>query len=407
MNRFAIIARHEFLTIVRRSAFVLLSLGVPLVAGIVVLILNLTAPTSTEALAQLAQPKAPTAPQGYVDHAALITTIPSALQSSFVRFDSEAQAGQAAARGEVDGYLVVPADFVQNGEITYFSRDYSPLSSDARVEAFQYVVYANLVGSPQLALMLWQPANITELALEGQAVADTGTMGSFWLSYAMVMILLLSLSMASGWLLQSVTNEKDTRMLEVMLSSVSPTQMLLGKVIGLGLAGLAQVVLWMVSAAVLLALGGRGLSVPQGFSVTPVTVLWAIVFFTLGYAVYAALIGGLGALAPSLRDASSATFLVYAPLIVPLWFLTSIVNQPNGALTVVLSLFPLTAPTVMMARLVRAAPPLWQMLLATVLLLVAVYVVTRGVARLFRAQTLLSGQPLSFARLREALAAKD
>ncbi|MHB0875568.1 MAG: ABC transporter permease [Anaerolineae bacterium] len=403
MSGTMIIARHELLTVIRRRSFILLSVGLPLLAGIIVLFLNLASGPTTEALTELTQPKAPTAPQGYVDHAGLIADIPEPLQASFVRFSSEAEARQAASRGEVEGFLVVPADFIEKGEILFYSRDFNPLGADQRVSAFRYLVVANTVGDPQLASLLWQPANVTELTLEARQETDTSGMATFWLPYAILMILFLSLSMASGWLLQSVTNEKDTRMLEIMLSSVSPAQILMGKTVGLGIAGLAQVVLWLVSAALLMALGGRGLSIPEGFSITAGTVIWAIVFFVLGYAVYAALIGGLGALAPSLRDASSATLLVYLPLMVPLWFLSSIVNQPNGLLAVALSLFPLTSPVVMVARLVRVAPPAWQMGLSTVLLLLTAYGVTRLVARLFRAQTLLSGQSLSFAHLRDAL----
>ena len=406
MNATMIIARHELLTVVRRKAFILLSVGLPLAAGLIVMLLNLAARPTAAALEELTQPKLPTAPQGYVDRAGLISEMPEQMRSSFVAYATEAEARLATSRGEVDGFLVVPADFVAQGKVIYYSRDFNPLGADERVSAFRYLVFANLVADPQLASLLWQPANVTELALEGRQETDTSTEATFWLPYAILMILFLSLSMASGWLLESVANEKDTRMLEIMLSSISPTQMLVGKALGLGVAGLAQLVLWLVTAATLLTLGGRGLSIPAGFEITPGTIVWAVVYFLLGYAVYAALISGLGALAPTLRDASSATFLIYLPMIVPLWFLNSIVSQPNGPLAVILSIFPLCSPVVMVARMVRVAPPLWQMGLSTVLLLLTAYGVTRMAARVFRAQTLLSGQSLSLASLRAALSGK-
>ena len=307
--------------------------------------------------------------------------------------------------GEIDGFLVVPATLLQQGEVIYYSRDFSPLSVDKRVAAFQYVVLANVAGSESLGSLLWQPARIREVALETNQEADTSRMATFWLPYAVLMILFLSLSMASGWLLQSVTTEKDSRVLEILLSTVSPGELLVGKTLGLGVTGLIQVALWMVTAVGLVRLGGHGLSIPAGFDISAGTVVYGVLFYLLGYALYAAMIAGLGALAPSLRDAGQVTFVVYMPMMIPLFFLNTIANQPNGGLAVSLSLVPFTAPVVMLARMVRVAPPVWQVALSALLLAVTAYGVMRLAGRLFRAQTLLSGQALSWGGLVGALRA--
>jgi ABC-2 type transport system permease protein len=188
-----------------------------------------------------------------------------------------------------------------------------------------------------------------------------------------------------------------------MLSSISPLEMLAGKAIGLGAAGLLQLAIWLLAGNLLLGVAGSALSLPAGFSLGTSAIAGGLLFFLLGYALYAALIAGLGALAPSLRDASQATIIVYIPLMVPLWLINSIMMQPNGAVAVALSIIPFTSPVVMAARLVRVSPPLWQVVLAAALLLVTAYGTLRLVARLFRAQTLLSGQPVSIANLRAAL----
>mgnify|MGYP005841428429 CR=1 FL=1 len=401
MNSVLLIVRHEFLTTIRRRSYAVAVFGLPLIAAAIILVRSLVA-GSSGAVSEFALPKAPAAPQGYVDHLGLLTTVPEPLAPAFVAYASEEEANQATAQDAIDGYFVIGDDFLDSGELIYYSREFNPLGAEARAQAFPYLVTVNLVDDPQLAALLWEPASLTEIALQARESTATGDIGSYWLPYAILIMFLVSLSMSSGWLLSSVTNEKDTRMLEVMLSSVSPFEMLLGKTIGLGAVGLLQVVVWLFASNLLLRLSG-GLALPAGLEIGTSTLAWGLLFFLFGYALYAALVAGLGALAPSLRDASQATFLLYIPLMLPLWFVNSIITRPNGALALILSIFPFTAPVAMIARVARVSPPAWQLLLAAVLLLVAAYGTMRLVARLFRAQILLSGQSLSLARLRAAM----
>ncbi len=117
----------------------------------------------------------------------------------------------------------------------------------------------------------------------------------------------------------------------------------------------------------------------------------AVVFFLLGYFIYASLMAGLGALMPGTREAAQYTFFIILPLIVPLWLNTAIALEPDGTLAVVLSLFPLTSPVTMIMRMTATDVPFWQVLLAFVLLIAAAVVVIVLVSRVFRAQSLLSG----------------
>jgi ABC-2 type transport system permease protein len=131
--------------------------------------------------------------------------------------------------------------------------------------------------------------------------------------------------------------------------------------------------------------------------------VWAVVFFLLGYSVYASLMAGLGALVPNLREASQATILVIFPLIIPIFLLSLLIDQPNGMLAIILSIFPLTSPVAMMTRLSSGPVPFWQPALAALLLALTAIFVVRSVARMFRAQTILSGQPFSRKVFFEAL----
>jgi ABC-2 type transport system permease protein len=213
--------------------------------------------------------------------------------------------------------------------------------------------------------------------------------------------------MSASLLLNSVTKEKENRVLEILMSSVSSRQLLTGKITGLGIASLFQAVIWVGTGFAVLRLSGRSFDISHAFQLPLSFLAWGFIFFVLGYALYASLMASVGALVPNLREASQATFIVIIPLVIPLMAISIIIRDPNGALATILSLFPLTAPVTMMTRLAATSVPLWQTTLAAILLALTAVWIVRAVANMFRAQTLLSGQPFSLQRLFRALAGKS
>ena len=136
-----------------------------------------------------------------------------------------------------------------------------------------------------------------------------------------------------------------------------------------------------------------GLGLPPGFA------LWAVLFFLGGYVVYSSALGALGALAPNMREGSQFTFVFLIPLLTPVWLNYVFTEQPDGPLATILSLFPLTAPTAMVARLAAGGVPFWQAALSLVGLAVTAYFFIHLAARFFRADTLLSSGSLSWRRI--------
>ena len=180
--------------------------------------------------------------------------------------------------------------------------------------------------------------------------------------------------------------------MEILMVSITPTQMLAGKIIALGLVGLLQTVIWMGTGYGLLLLGKTSFNLSAAFQLPISMLIWGIVFFILGYALYASFMAGVGALVPNLREASQATTVMIIPLVIPLMLLNVLINDPNGTISTVLSLFPLTSPVTMMTRLSAGNVPLWQPFLAAFILAITAYLAVRAVAGMFRAQTLLQGQ---------------
>ena len=221
----------------------------------------------------------------------------------------------------------------------------------------------------------------------------------------MVVLLYMSFMINANLLAESVSSEKENRTIEILMVSISPSQMLIGKIIALGTAGLVQIIVWVGTVMVLINLGGQTLALPQGFTIPVSILVWGVVFYLLGYAVYGSLMAGVGALTSRMKEASSASFLILSPLMVGylIGILAPLAEETQGLLPVILSMFPLTAPVLMMMRLTDGSVPLWQLLLSAALMLATAYLIVRAVAAMFHAQNLLSGQPFSPKRFFRAL----
>jgi ABC-2 type transport system permease protein len=221
----------------------------------------------------------------------------------------------------------------------------------------------------------------------------------------MVILLYVTFMMNANLLAESVSKEKENRTIEILMVSISPEQMLAGKIVALGTAGLIQVILWVGTALVLINVSGQSLALPQGFTIPASILFWGVAFYLLGYAVYGSLMAGVGSLTSRMKDASQASFLILSPLMVGylIGLLAPLAEETQGLLPVALSMFPLTAPVLMMMRLTDGTVPLWQLLLSAALMLGTAYLIVRAVAAMFHAQNLLSGQPFSAKRFFRAL----
>jgi ABC-2 type transport system permease protein len=129
-------------------------------------------------------------------------------------------------------------------------------------------------------------------------------------------------------------------MIEIMMLATTPRQLLAGKFMGLGLIGLLQAILWLGTGFVLLRFSGTTFQIPEAYQLPISFLIWGLIFFLLGYAVFASLMAGIGALVPNIREASQVTLIVMAPLLLPLMLISVLVRDPNGGLAVGLSLFP-------------------------------------------------------------------
>lgn len=410
MNKTLLVLRHEIFTVVSRPSFLFGVFGIPLLGALAFFVAGrINQNQSAQSVVQqiMTNPPAQLA-EGYVDQAGIIQALPAGMpEGLLVAYPDEAAARAALDAGEIGDYYIVPADYIASGEIIQVRPDFNPLSGFSQSDMFEWVVRVNLLGGDaQLAALSNGPLDLQQVNLSPEPQRDENNALTFFLPYGVTMLFYIVILGAASLLLSSVTKEKENRIMEVLMISVTPQQLLTGKIIGLGVVGLLQTIVWVGAGRALLAAGGRTFNLPETFQLPPSFLVWGLVFFLLGYAVYASLMAGLGALVPNLREASQATMVVILPLMVPLFLINVLIELPHGAVSTALSLFPLSAPVVMMTRLSAGGVPWWHPPLAAVLTALTAALVVRAAAGMFRAQALLSGQPFSIKLFFKALVGK-
>jgi len=215
----------------------------------------------------------------------------------------------------------------------------------------------------------------------------------FLLPFALGLLLGLAIVIGGQYLLQGVTEEKESRILESMLCNVSPEELLCGKLIGLGGAGLTLVGGW-----ILLVTGVMGSAAPAmgllKVSLPPGVIAVMIVYFLLGYLFYGSLMMGIGAIASNMREAQQFSVWFTFMTFIPFYLLTTLIGHPDSPLAVALSLIPPTAPVSSMLRLAAPAAhvPVWQVALSLALLAGSALGVLMLSARLFRVGMLMYGK---------------
>jgi ABC-2 type transport system permease protein len=412
MRKILLVFKNEIVTLVSRPSFWLALVGLPLVGALIfagVGAINKNA-SATQVVGEVINGPQDTRPEGYLDLGGIIQQIPeSVLPGTFVAYPDETSARQALAAGDISAFYIVPANYLQSGKITYIRPDFNPLaSSGAQSDLFTWVVQVNLAGGDILfANLVNGPLKVDDISLAVVAAPDENNPLALWTPYIITIIFYMLIVGSASLLLSNISKEKENRVMEVLLTSVKPSQLLTGKILGLGIVGLGQTLFWFGTSTILLNMSGRTFNLPSNIHLPVSFLLWGLIFFVLGYAVYASLMAGLGALAPNLREASQATFVITLPLMVPLFLSSSVFMQaPNGAIATILSLFPLSAPVAMMARLSAGGVVWWQPLLAMILLVGTAVLIVRLVAGMFRAQALLSGQVFNMKTYFRALAGK-
>jgi len=413
LNKIAIIAQHEYLTNLRRAGFIIMTALIPLLGLIALLVGAFFGGQAMEFLSdQLGMD-----PQevGVVDQTAgYFTPVIEDYQDRYHLFPDEQAGRTALLADEITTLLVIREEYINSGRVTVINKGSgfgAAVIEDSR-QARAFFVDHLLRGKvdPALQQRAANPFRIESVALsasgEAQGGGPLGIVSTFVVPYFVGILLVMTIFVSSGYLLQSVAEEKETRVIEVVLSSVTAQELLTGKVVGLGALGLTQILIWLLSASALSGGATALLAISIPLMERPEVLLLAVVYYVLGYTIYAILMASAGSLGTTARESQQIAGVFSMVAAAPYMVSGFLFTNPNMILARVLSWFPLTGSTMMILRLPMADVPAVDIVVSIITQMMSIPVMLWAGAKVFRMGLLMYGKratlPEVIQSLREA-----
>jgi ABC-2 type transport system permease protein len=394
-----LIAKHEYKRNIRKRSFLLSAFLVPVISiGVMVLSVSLTEEqfTSSGGLGEI----------GYVDTASPpLTQLPESAQAveppeNYVMYESVAGAEAAFEAEDVGAYFVIRRDYWDTGMVEFYATKKVPEGVKTSLHGYLRALVA-AHGPAAYAERLSDPMELSLRTIGGTLELSDETMGmAFIIPYIFAMLFMMATTVTSQFLMLGVVEEKESRVMEILVTSSTPEQLMAGKVFGLGGLALTQLGVWAVAGVAISVFSGPDSAVADLLKLPPGFLLVMVIYFLLGFIFMSSLMAGIGASVTAEQEGRQLAQLISMLFVVPVIVGVMFIFDPNGTVPVILSLIPFTAPVSMMMRLPIAAVPLWQILLSIALLILATVVAVWVSARVFRLGMLMYGKRL---RLRDML----
>ena len=393
VNKTLQVIKHEFIKLVRSKGYIIISLLFPLLALAVIggyqLIQRIgTQDTTTEAVSI-----------GYVDEAGGFDDTSQTGEITFIRYQSLEEATEALIAGNIDEYFVIRPDYVSTGRIDRFTLEREvEMSGNIRNAVRNFLINNLLQGQigDEMLERAKSPAwfSSTRLDKTGQVSPEQGGVISvFLVPYIFSLLFWIAILTASFTLIEGLGEEKESRVMEILVSSVSARQLILGKIIGLGAAGLLQIVFWFISGSFIAGLASSSIGGMLSTLEIPVRLMaFGIVYFILGYLMFAVLFASIGAIVPTYREGQQLSFFIIMPGIAPLMLIYFLVENPNHIITYILTFFPISAPIASMIRLAVGSIPPWQIVVSMLLLVLSIAGLFFLGTKIFRTFLLMYGK---------------
>ena len=311
-------------------------------------------------------------------------------------------ARQAVLKGTLDAYVVLPKDVLSESKAEYYAKSVTDFDGIRAVDrAIEKAVFAKRIGAegidPARVEALTRPLDLKRLRVSDKGEQeDRGV--SFFLSLILVMMIYMGTLMWGQVVMTGVIEEKTNRVVEVIVSSTTPRNLLFGKLVGVGGAGLLQFGIWILALLAVSAASGSmtflsGIDLPE---INPVLIAAFPIFFLLGFFLYASLYAAIGSAVNTIQEAQNFIFPVMLPIIMAMVCWPVVMRAPDSTLSVVLSLIPFMTPILMFLRMSVLMPPVWQIALSVVLTSLTIALVIWVAARIYRVGILMYGKPPNF-----------
>jgi len=395
-----IIARHEFKTTIRRISYILLTISFPLLGLLGILVYVGVTQWGGEG------PPPEELKIGYVDETGIFDEYTNPDGVVFMLYDTSDEAREAMFGEEVGEFFLIPESYLETGLIDRYTTERELGLPGATIAQMEDFLLANLLSgevSDEVLERAQAPLLLMSTRLDpetGEIIPAESELTAFAMPYVFALLFMMSLFFTSGYLLQGVSEEKENRLIEILLSSVSAKQLLSGKVIGLGAAGLMQIVVWLISAMALLAIASVFISLPEGLTIPIGLFIFGIIYFILGYLLFGILMATLGSIGSTARESSQWTGIIVMPAIIPLILIGLFIENPSHLIFTIFTLFPLTAPVAAIMKLSIGAFPIWELLLSIAILIASILGTMWLAARVFRTFLLMYGKSPSLREMR-------
>ena len=385
MKASQIIAAHEFRGMFRRRMFLLTTIGLPVIALVALLVIAFIQSQKDEPEAEQV---------GYVDVTGLFTAATAQGLVEFVPFDTVDAGMEALLAEDIKRLYVISPNYLTSGVVQRIKVSQGIDIGGGGDSVLRSFLLDNLLSSdlpPEMTERLKNPLVLANVQVDPEGAPRDVDPGRVVFFLGMGILLSMSLVMTGGILLQSLGEEKENRIMEVLLSSVTPGELMLGKILGLGAAGLIQILVWLGSGLALLTVINTGLDISIEIPGAELALV-GVLFFVLGYLFFATLMAGMGAVASTAQEGNQLSVVFVLPLFVPVYLWFYIVSNPTAPIVQFLTVFPFTAPVVVMERLAVGAIGFWEVTFSLGVLAFSVAAAMYLVARVFRAYLLMYGQ---------------
>jgi ABC-2 type transport system permease protein len=388
MNKFWRVAWHEYSRHVFRRRFLFALFSVPL---LMVLMVGLI-------LVVIMMNFSPT-PIGYIDHSGLLKNpIPQPAVKwpertvPMLAYTDETSAKADLHAGKIQAYFIIPADYLQTGQ----AEEYYLKEPKASIEQFDTFLAANL--------LLGKPTAIANRILEGNQLivqssdksreASQGSFINIVLPLLAGILFIVGMSTSSGYLMQAVVEEKENRTMEIMVTSVSPGQLMSGKVLADIAVGFTQLLVWAVFVILALVFGKNYFPFLSGLKFSGEMVGIIIAVMVPAFIMISGLMAAIGATVSEASEGQQIMGLFTIPIWLPYVLIAVFIQNPNSPLAIAMSFFPLTAPMTIAMRIAFTTIPVWQVITSVIILVLSAIGAVWLAGRAFRLGMLRYGQRL-------------
>lgn len=309
-------------------------------------------------------------------------------------------AKQAIEDETVRQVTVIPADYMASGKFNVYVRKSELVDNGGGNGWLSELIEDEILKTTELdknsVARIKNRASSVEFEIgksgEFEKVDKIAKAFSQGIPLAVAGVLILALSMNSGRLLTSIAEEKENKVMEIIISSVSADDLLFGKVIGIVCAGLLQIAIWLAMVLVIPSLSMMAMSEVVDYDLRVMPLVYSGVLIILGFIFYGCLLAGFGSMGSTHKEVQQLALIPSIFACIPFMFATVLISTPNGMAARIMSLIPFFSPVAMTFRLSVADVPLWDIGVTILVLLISIFLAVKFSARLFRAGVLMQGK---------------